>query len=323
MSKLKIFCQVHAYPTRHNAGAEYYLHSLNRYLITVGHEVSVLTQDIACHELDGVKLYEQNPDNEWELSQWCDIVVTHLGRTGRAMNSAKSFHKPVYVILHNTFNNRMVEVRQDCALIANAQHCLEDAREKGYDHRMIVLRPPVFFDDYHFIPSHKREYISLINLWERKGGYIFNDIAKAQPERKFLGIKGAYGDQVVGRLPNVIYKENTPYIKEACYEKTRVLLMPSIYESYGRTAVEAMCSGIPVIASDTPGLRESLGDCGIFIPQDAPISKWIEAIKTLDNETYYSELSERCIERAKKLNNESLDELEAVNEFIQYEQAHT
>jgi glycosyltransferase involved in cell wall biosynthesis len=238
------------------------------------------------------------------------------------MNSAKNFNKPVYVILHNTFTNRLVEVRQDVSLIVNSEWALDDCIEKGYDHRKIVLKPPVFFDDYHFIPVKKREYISLINLWDRKGGKIFNDIAKQMTDRKFLGIKGAYGDQVIGRLSNVTYTENTPYIKEACYEKTRLLLMPSIYESYGRTAVEAMCSGIPVIASDTPGLRESLGDCGIFIAQEAPIQKWIEAIESLDDKKLYNELSERCIERAKLLNNISIDELENVEKFIQHEQIY-
>jgi glycosyltransferase involved in cell wall biosynthesis len=289
----------------------------------MGHEVSVITQDISCRELDGVKLYEQQPETEFELSRWCDIIITHLGRTGRAMNTAKNFNKPVYVILHNTFTNRIVEVRSDVGLIANSQWCREDCRRQGYEHRIAVLRPPVFFDDYNFIPTKLREYISLINLWERKGGVIFNNIAKAMPERKFLGVKGAYGDQYTGSLPNVTYTENTPYIKQACYEKTRILLMPSVYESYGRTAVEAMCSGIPVIASDTPGLRESLGDCGVYIPQDAPISKWIEEIKRLDNEKTYNELSLQCIERAKMLNDQSLDELETINEFLQYEQVHS
>jgi hypothetical protein len=51
---------------------------------------------------------------------------------------------------------------------------------------------------------------------------------KAMPDRKFLGIKGAYGEQVIGNLSNVTYIENTPYIKQACYEKTHILLMPSI-----------------------------------------------------------------------------------------------
>jgi len=316
---MKIFAQVHAYPTRHNAGAEWYLHSMLRYLVEQGHECRVLTSDIACRTLDGVQLFEQNPTNEWELSLWCDIIVSHLGRSGRAFNCANQHNKPIYIILHNTFTNRLVEVRQDASLIVNADWALQDCLEKGYKHRMAVLRPAVFFDDYNFIPG-KREHISLINLWERKGGQTFAEIARLMTDRKFLGVKGAYGDQITPILSNVEYIENTPYIKQACYERTRILLMPSVYESYGRTAVESMCSGIPVIASDTPGLRESLGDCGIFIAQDSPISKWVEAIKSLDDKKVYEELSKRCVIRAEELFEKSLNELENINEFIQYEQ---
>jgi len=318
---MKIFAQVHAYPPTHNAGAEWYLHSMLRYLVEQGHECKVLTADIGCRNLDGVQLFEQNPTNEWDLSVWCDIIISHLGRSGRAFNCANLHHKPIYIILHNTFTNRLVEVRGDAGLIVNSDWALDDCLEKGYKHRMFVLRPPVFFNDYHFKPNpKKREYISLINLWDRKGGIIFDKIIKAMPDRKFLGVKGAYGEQTIGNHSNANYINNTPYIREACYEKTRILLMPSVYESYGRTAVEAMCSGIPVIASDTPGLRESLGDCGIFIPQDAPISEWVKEIIALDNKTTYTNLSLRCIQRAKDLNDKSMDELEGVNKFLQYEQ---
>ena len=321
---MKIFAQVHAYPHRHNAGAEWYLHSMLRYLVEQGHECAVMTQDIGCYELDGVKLYEQHTEKEYELSVWCDIIVSHLGRTGRALNNTNKHHKPAYVILHNTFTNRLIEVRQDVALIVNSELAKQDCLEKGYNHRMIVLRPPVFFDDYAFQPQKKREHISLINLWDRKGGVIFNEIAKAMPDRKFLGIKGAYGEQEIHpEVKNITYKENTAYIKQACYEQTRILLMPSVYESYGRTAVEAMSSGIPVIAADTTGLRESCGDCGIFIDQDAPLADWIEAIETLDNEAYYKELSAACIEWAQQLNDESLDELEILNKFISYDYGDT
>ncbi len=314
---MKIFAQVHAYPPRHNAGAEWYLHSMLRYLVGQGHECKVLTSDIACRNLDGVELYEQNPTNEWELSLWCDIVVSHLGRTGRAMNCANMHHKPIFVILHNTFTNRLIEVRGDAHLIVNTEWALVDCMEKGYKHKMIVLRPPVFFDDYHFKPEKKREHISLINLWDRKGGNVFSQLSMLMPKRKFLGVKGAYGDQVIPKRANVTIIENTPYIKQACYEKTRILLMPSVYESFGRTAVEAMCSGIPVIASETPGLREALGDCGTYIPQDAPLESWIEAIEMLDNAELYNSISKRSIERAKWWNNQMFDELEQVNKFIQ------
>lgn len=42
-----------------------------------------------------------------------------------------------------------------------------------------------------------------------------------------------------------------------------LLVVPSLEEAYGLAAVEALAAGVPVLAADRPGLRESCGDrCG-------------------------------------------------------------
>ena len=52
------------------------------------------------------------------------------------------------------------------------------------------------------------------------------------------------------------------------YQAADVLVIPSIYEPLGYVALEAMANRVPVIASDTGGLREILedGKNGILIP---------------------------------------------------------
>jgi glycosyltransferase involved in cell wall biosynthesis len=64
------------------------------------------------------------------------------------------------------------------------------------------------------------------------------------------------------------------------WAQTRVLMVPSVHESYGMAAVEALASGIPVIAHPTPGLREALGDAGTFVDR-ADVRAWVAAIKEL------------------------------------------
>ena len=49
-----------------------------------------------------------------------------------------------------------------------------------------------------------------------------------------------------------------------------VLVIPSIWEGFGLIAVEGMACGIPIVASNVPGLSEVVGNAGIkFNPKDA------------------------------------------------------
>ncbi len=54
-----------------------------------------------------------------------------------------------------------------------------------------------------------------------------------------------------------------------------------IYE--GRVALEAMLSDVPVIASRTGGLPESVGDGGILIDDFSNVDEWVNAIRLLDD----------------------------------------
>ena len=51
----------------------------------------------------------------------------------------------------------------------------------------------------------------------------------------------------------------------ALYSAARALVFPSLYEGFGLPALEAMASGTPVIASNTTGLAETVGDAGLTV----------------------------------------------------------
>lgn len=49
-------------------------------------------------------------------------------------------------------------------------------------------------------------------------------------------------------------------------KKADVFFIPSLWEGFGIAAVEAMASGLPVVGSDVPGLREVIGtDAGVLV----------------------------------------------------------
>ncbi len=58
----------------------------------------------------------------------------------------------------------------------------------------------------------------------------------------------------------------------ALYQGATVLVHPSRYEGFGLQLVEAMASGVPVLASGTTSLPEVLDGCGLLFDPEDPVS---------------------------------------------------
>jgi glycosyltransferase involved in cell wall biosynthesis len=52
----------------------------------------------------------------------------------------------------------------------------------------------------------------------------------------------------------------------ALYTGARVTVLPSLLEGFGFTPLESLAAGTPVVASDLPALRETLGDAALRVP---------------------------------------------------------
>ena len=82
-----------------------------------------------------------------------------------------------------------------------------------------------------------------------------------------------------------------------------LLLVPSWEEPFGRTIIEAMASGVPVVATDVGGPPEILNDdrCGLVLPPRQP-RVWAGAIQGLlaDDATQLAEMGQRGREVARR-----------------------
>lgn len=299
--QIRVDCIFHKYPPIHGAGAEWMAHTLLRDLRARGHRVNVWLDRGAVGPVDfeGVMVGRYRHPTQLEGA---DLVLTHLDMTRNAFVAAMHLRLPCVHLLHNHRQLGYHRVRPVNAQlsIANSQWIRDVYAD--WPAPMAVLHPPVEPELYQ-VTGFTEDRVTLMNLSEAKGGPLFWRLAAALPHRSFLAVRGAYARQEVPfPLPaNVELIDNTADVVGDVYARTKVLLMPSSYESYGRCAVEAACSGIPTVAHPTEGLVESMGTAALWRNREN-LDGWVEAIELLfDDPEFYAERSASASLRAREL----------------------
>jgi glycosyltransferase involved in cell wall biosynthesis len=307
---MNILCSIHLYPPEHLCGAEFMLHGINKFMGGKGHTVKVLLHQANHYRIDSHYVYDEidvfppDQNNIMNLFRWSDAVITHLDYTSWTIHMAAIHRKPVFHLIHNTHvYQHIVDAEKRQHIIYNSRWAAE---KLAYAHPSFILPPPCDWRVYKTgADPAKCDYITLVNLDHNKGGHILRAIAEAMPDRKFIGVTGSYSEpakigQYTQQPSNVEVWPKQQDIRKV-YEKTRILIMPSQYESWGRTATEAMASGIPVICTSTPGLLENCGEAGYYIQDRSKVSEWVKAIKRLDDPKIYAQASKKAAKRAVEL----------------------
>jgi glycosyltransferase involved in cell wall biosynthesis len=264
---MKILAYVHAYVGMgRNAGAETTLHDVLRYLAGRGHEVRALVSQANFRDpmvIDGVTVLPQRSKRcvLHEVPR-CDLVITHLDNAPRTTLVAKKYRIPCVHYVHNTMGptHGYIAMKPDLVLF-NAHWTRAEFPEIEVPH--LVVYPPVDGAAYTPAPGQRGTMVTMVNAFPSKGADTFWRIVDLMPTTKFLLVKGGYGHQDIRPRPNVEVWDNTPDMR-GVYAASRCVIMPSQYESFGRVAVEAASAGIPSVVCPTTGLREALGDAGIY-----------------------------------------------------------
>jgi glycosyltransferase involved in cell wall biosynthesis len=282
------------------------LHEILIALRDRGHEVRVFDLGRHSGSFEGVEIVPVDTGKAQIAHEWADVVIT---QTNASTNASLNFGNrcPIVYINHEpkNFQSELPRGQRGLLVVFNS---VWSCTQTNYSGNHLILPPPVDPNKYKTTRGNR---ITLVNLNQIKGGDIFWQLALALPDHQFLGVIGGYGHQIRSKTtpPNVKILETTTDMKSV-YSQSRIVIMPSKIESYGRVGVEAFASGIPVIASPTDGLREALGDAGIFV-SSRNVEHWVKEIKRLDNDDQYNEASSRAYQRSNELDPiHTLDKLE-------------
>jgi len=112
------------------------------------------------------------------------------------------------------------------------------------------------------------------------------------------------------RERNVVYFGDIKYDEmPSIYSEGDVLILPSRYEGFPLTALEAQAAGLPLILSDLPEVRwiyDKVSNMHVIrLPPQDNLQAFVEAVmefynEWLKGEQYYAELREKCKENATK-----------------------
>ncbi|HWM40128.1 MAG TPA: glycosyltransferase family 4 protein [Streptomyces sp.] len=285
-----------------------------RPLVERGHEVEVwLSRYGKAHEVyeyRGIRIVPLEARLDFATAvRKADVLLSHLECVPSTGALARGYGKPMIVVCHNTHRPTFRDMAAGQAALAvyNSQWMQAEAElffaeypKSVRPSSSLIVRPPVFAAEYKAKPG---KHVTLINCSEAKGGRVLAKLADRMPDTQFLAVTGAYGEQTdYSDLSNVEVVPQVPgeEMAERVFGRTRVLLMPSSYESWGRAGVEALASGIPVVAHPTPGLCESLGEAGVFVDRN-DVAGYEAVLRKLEDPAEYRLASKRARARSREL----------------------
>lgn len=224
------------------------------------------------------------------------IVIRAPDAYARVASIAPTLGRTLHLYFQSAFAHRNYPAPGPGAKFRYAANSPFIARmAESYFASPVVMIPSVIEPEA-FRAGARGDAVLFVNPVAIKGVHIAAAIAERLPHRRFL-FAPSWPDSdnqplVDVRLPNVERLPRTNDIR-ALFARSRLLLVPSVWEeSSARVIGEAQESGIPAIASDRGGLRESVGGGGLVLGLGDSIEAWCAAVESLfTDEAKYAALS--------------------------------
>ncbi len=224
-----------------------------------------------------------------------------------------------YVWMYERFIPR---VYRDKAFVALSDSTAEDLRRRGVRMRWVEVVPPgLNLEDFAGPAPGAREpivlYVGRLKRYKQVDNVLraFAEVRAQVPDVRMV-VLGKGDDRP--RLESVARELGiaaavdfrgfvTEEEKIEWMRRSRVVVYPSPKEGWGISTTEAAACGTPVVASDSPGLRDAVRDgmTGHLVPH-GDVGAWAERIKAvLDDDTIFEELRRGALAWAKNFDWES------------------
>lgn len=321
MFKIGVYVKLYAH--KNLAGGELYLHNLlkeiKEYYDDFVIDVYLPNNEIENKiEYEGINIIEIEKENLEILLDY-DLVITQLDYTKNVCEFCLKHNKKCFLIVHsyskdlysNYTKNNKIFVIYNCIIVK------DDYINNNHSNKNNITINP--YCDFKKLSSYfcqnmkEKEYITFINPLSFKGAEIVLYLAKHFKERKFLIVKGGYYPEQqeeylkeFRKLVNCHIIDNTKDIINKVYLKSRIVIQPSQWETWGMITNEASAMGIPtIINKGSPALLCNLGGLAFMgyspdkVEDIKDIEEYINYINYLDDKKIYALYSNYCLERAK------------------------
>lgn len=318
----------HGYPPLWNMGGEV---SLHRSMVAIKGQRVVLTNTEAQYYIDGIQVTQINTPDVLNIRANPGPIATQLkDLNARVVIGQNELSVPGVVAANSIGAVSIVNVhtppkygkliRQAVVSADYAVYNTTTSAKQWGEPKALVLHPPI--SDLPSNTSTKGDAYTCLSSLRNKGVEVVLSLAEMHPDKRFIIVRSpaepTHGipdlEDRAARLPNVeLHPRVDPKDVYKYLKQTRVLLVPSMYETYGMSAIEAAGYGIPTVHVDTPHVREGIGDAAVLVPA-LDVERTANGIQLIEKN--YDKYSLGARARAEFISKRQREELEKFSEFI-------
>jgi hypothetical protein len=281
-------------------------------------ESIVFTTTLERYRLDGVLVMPSTGSSfqsiiEDAKTAETDILFAHSSLSQETIRAAKRMKLPSILAVHAP-PRYGGDLRRAWHSATVRLYNTQVARKEWHDPKGWLLHPPVGGPSS--MPDGPHNALTLTSSLLNKGAGRVLELAARRRDQRFIIVESpahpTHGSpsfwEEAERLSNVeVWPRLHPDEMGRLWAETRILLVPSRYETYGMSALEAAWHGIPSVHVDTPHVHEGIGTAARLL-QSQSVDELDGALTEVELE--YDLWSDRAFDRAGSLAQRESDELE-------------